>query len=198
MNNKTIIGLTGGIGSGKSTVAKFFVNQGVCVVDADQVARQVVEPGEPALLAIAEHFGDHLLTSEGLLDRAELRKIIFENPVQRSWLESLLHPIIRETIQEQLNQADSKYAILETPLLFETDQHQLVDISLLVDVPEKLQIERTMTRDNNTQQQVQNIMDAQMSREDKQQKADYIINNDRELEVVYKDLSALHQKFLES
>jgi dephospho-CoA kinase len=198
MNNKTIIGLTGGIGSGKSTVAKFFINQGVCVVDADQVARQVVEPGEPALLAIAEHFGDHLLTSEGLLDRAELRKIIFENPDQRSWLESLLHPIIRETIQEQLNQADSKYAILETPLLFETDQHQLVDISLLVDVPEKLQIERTMTRDNNTQQQVQNIMDAQMSREDKQQKADYIINNDRELEVVYKDLSALHQKFLES
>lgn len=198
MTQKTIIGLTGGIGSGKSTVAKFFINQGICVVNADQVARQVVEPETPALAAIIERFGDHLLTSEGKLDRAALREIIFENPDQRSWLESLLHPIIRQSIQQQLEAADSAYAILETPLLFETDQHQLVDISLLVDVPEAVQITRTMARDENTEQQVQNIINAQMSRADKQQKADHIINNDRAIESVYQDLGRLHQEFMKN
>lgn len=191
-----IVGITGGISSGKSTVAKLFKNQGIHIVDADQVARMVVAPDTPALRQIATHFGNNILTQEGSLDRARLRTIIFEKSDQRQWLEALLHPIIRQTMLKELADATSRYAILESPLLFETDQHEMTACSLLVDVPVELQISRTCQRDNNSEEQVHRIIDAQMPRTEKQKKADYIIDNSRSLDILKRDVDKLHQYFL--
>ena len=141
-----IIGLTGGIGSGKSTVAEQFAALGIVAVDADQASRAVVEPGMPALASIEKHFGPELITADGQLNRPALREIIFANPSEKDWLEALLHPLIRDWILAQLQAATSDYVILESPLLFETDQHQLVDAVLLVDVPVELQLERASAR----------------------------------------------------
>ncbi|MFT5361719.1 MAG: dephospho-CoA kinase, partial [Porticoccaceae bacterium] len=139
-----IVGLTGGIGSGKSTVAKAFIALGIQVVDADYASRAVVEPGMPALKAIEAHFGTKLMLPDGCLDRPALRQIIFSDKVQKSWLESLLHPLIRDWILSQLELAlaSSPYVILESPLLFEADQHLLVSEVLLVDVSVELQLTR--------------------------------------------------------
>ncbi|GLQ33269.1 dephospho-CoA kinase [Litoribrevibacter albus] len=191
-----IVGLTGGIGSGKSTVAQFFKQQGINVVDADQKARDVVEPGTPALKEIANYFGPEVLLEDGALDRAQLRSIIFNSEEKRRWLEALLHPLIRDAIIEDLNNSSSDYAILESPLLFETDQHLLTNTTLLVDVPVQLQISRTCERDNNEREQVEKIIEAQMPREQKQEKAEYILDNSRDLPLVREHAQELHQTFL--
>lgn len=193
-----IIGLTGGIGSGKSAVSDCFEKLGVTVVDADVVAREVVEPGTAALKSIADHFGDHILTAKGALDRAALRTLIFSDENQRKWLEALLHPLIRKEIIAQLNQSDSPYSILSSPLLLETDQQTLVDRVLVVDVPVELQLERTIQRDNNSVDQVKSIISAQSTRTYKQQKADDIILNIGTIEELQKDVFALHQRYLQS
>lgn len=192
-----IIGLTGGIGSGKSAVSDCFEKFGVTVVDADIVAREVVEPGTAALRSIAEHFGDKILTAQGALDRAALRTLIFSDESQRKWLEALLHPLIRNEITQQLSQSNSPYSILSSPLLLETDQASLADRILVVDVPVELQIERTVQRDSNSIDQVKAIINAQSSRELKQQKADDIILNIGTIEELEKDVSALHQRYLD-
>ncbi|WP_250657340.1 dephospho-CoA kinase [Alkalimarinus coralli] len=192
-----IIGLTGGIGSGKSAVSKCFEKLGVQVVDADIVAREVVETGRPALKAIAGHFGHDILTPEGQLNRAALRSIIFADENQRKWLESLLHPLIREEIISQLKEGNAPYSILSSPLLLETDQHTMVERILVVDVPIETQIERTCQRDNNSKEQVESIIKAQSSREFKQQKADDIILNTGTIEALQKEVSTLHQRYLE-
>ncbi|MFD2229707.1 dephospho-CoA kinase [Alkalimarinus sediminis] len=192
-----IIGLTGGIGSGKSAVSDCFEKFGVTVVDADIVAREVVEPGTAALRSIAEHFGDDILTSQGALDRAALRTLIFSDESQRKWLEALLHPLIRNEITQQLSQSSSPYSILSSPLLLETDQASLADRILVVDVPVELQIERTVQRDSNSIDQVKAIINAQSSRELKQQKADDIILNIGTIEELEKDVSALHRRYLQ-
>ena len=193
-----IAGLTGGIGSGKSTVARLFGELGVHWVDADDVAREVVEPGTPALERISEHFGKNILTSEGALDRAQLRGIVFEKPEERVWLESLLHPIIREELIRQLNPENYQlpYVLLVSPLLLETDQHELVDRIIVIDVPEETQIERTMARDTNTREQVERIIAAQMSREDRLARADEVIDNDRPLDEVTRQVRELHERLL--
>lgn len=193
-----IIGLTGGIGSGKSAVSDCFEKLGVTVVDADVVAREVVEPGTVALKSIADHFGDDILTAEGALDRAALRTLIFSDENQRKWLEALLHPLIRKEIIAQLNQSNSPYSILSSPLLLETDQQTLVDRVLVVDVPVELQLERTVQRDNNSVDQVKSIISAQSTRTYKQQKADDIILNIGTIEELQKDVFALHQRYLQS
>lgn len=193
-----IIGLTGGIGSGKSAVSDCFEKLGVTVVDADVVAREVVEPGTVALKSIADHFGDDILTAEGALDRAALRTLIFSDENQRKWLEALLHPLIRKEIIAQLNQSNSPYSILSSPLLLETDQQALVDRVLVVDVPVELQLERTVQRDNNSTNQVKSIISAQSTRTYKQQKADDIILNIGTIEELQKDVFALHQRYLQS
>ncbi|MGO1501773.1 MAG: dephospho-CoA kinase, partial [Marinobacter sp.] len=174
-----IIGLTGGIGSGKSTVARQFGSLGVHWVDADDVAREVVEPGMPALVAIADHFGEDILTDDGALNRASLRQIVFEQPGQREWLEGLLHPIIREELTRQLHPGDYAlpYVLLVSPLLLETDQHQLAERVVVVDVPVDVQIERTMARDTNSRDQVERIISAQMPREQRVARADTVIDN---------------------
>ena len=192
-----IIGLTGGIGSGKSAVSSHFENLGITVVDADIVAREVVEPGQPALAQIAEHFGSRIITPEGALDRAALRVLIFEDENKRKWLESLLHPLIREEIIQQLEQSQSPYSILSSPLLLETDQHSMVDQILVVDVPVEVQIERTIQRDNNSLEQVEAIIKSQSSRAFKQQKADDIILNTGTIESLHEKVSVLHQRYLQ-
>ncbi|HTN35258.1 MAG TPA: dephospho-CoA kinase [Marinobacter sp.] len=197
-----IVGLTGGIGSGKSTVVRLFGELGVHWVDADNVAREVVERGTPALAAVAEHFGDNILTREGDLDRARLRQIIFEFPEERRWLEALLHPIIRDELTRQLMLVSGKpsyhfpYVLLVSPLLFETDQHQLVDHSLVVDVPVDTQIARTMSRDNNSRKQIERIIAAQMPRNERVAKANSIIDNTCPLEEVQCRVQELHNELL--
>ncbi|MFP3977854.1 dephospho-CoA kinase [Marinobacter sp. KMM 10035] len=193
-----ILGLTGGIGSGKSTVARQFGNLGVHWVDADDVAREVVEPGTPALAAIADHFGADILLGDGALDRAKLRQIVFEQPEQRIWLESLLHPIIREELTCQLHPQNYAlpYVLLVSPLLLETDQHQLVKQILVVDVPVEVQIERTMGRDTNSREQVERIIAAQMPREQRLARADAVIDNNQSLNAVAAEVRALHESFM--
>lgn len=195
-----VIGLTGGIGSGKSTVARFFQELGVHAVDADIVAREVVEPGTQALARIAKHFGTNILTPDGALDRAALRQIVFETPAEREWLENLLHPIIRNEIRRQLWLDDEpappnyphQYVLLVSPLLLETDQHQLTDKVIVVDVPVETQIERTMSRDQNNRDQVERIIAAQMPRKDRLQKADHVVDNTQPLAVVEDEVKALN------
>tara|TARA_R110000823_G_scaffold315461_1_gene447684 strand:+ start:11636 stop:12286 length:651 start_codon:yes stop_codon:yes gene_type:complete len=194
----TPVGLTGGIGSGKSTVARLFGNLGVHWVDADDVAREVVEPGTPALARIAEHFGEEILTSGGALDRAQLRGIVFQEPEERVWLESLLHPVIREELIRQLNPENYQlpYVLLVSPLLLETDQHELVDRILVIDVPTDVQIKRTMSRDTNSREQVERIIAAQMPREQRLARADAIIDNNRPLDEVARQVRELHERLL--
>ncbi|WP_417530916.1 dephospho-CoA kinase [Marinobacter lipolyticus] len=193
-----VIGLTGGIGSGKSTVARMFGALGVHWVDADNVARQVVEPGTPALTRIAEHFGADILQADGSLDRARLRTIVFEKPDERAWLEGLLHPVIREELIRQLHPADYSlpYVLLVSPLLLETDQHQLVENVVVVDVPVEVQLSRTMARDDNDKAQVERIIAAQMPREKRLQKADEVVDNNEVMSDVERQVGELHKKFM--
>ena len=195
-NRRLILGLTGGIGTGKSTVAAEFKNLGICIVNADEGSRAVVEPGKPALSKIASQFGDQIILSDGSLDRAALREIIFNNASNKQWLEELLHPIIRDWIVERLNDADSPYVILESPLLLETDQHELVDTTLLIDLPIELQLERAGTRDANNANQIQRIIDSQMSRKQKISKVDWIFDNSGEKAMISLRINQLHEKFL--
>ncbi len=190
------LGLTGGIGSGKSAVAAQFAALGVDVVDADQAARWVVEPGRPALAAIAEHFGEQVLQADGQLNRSALRELIFQSPAERSWLERLLHPLIAVETAQFLANAKSPYAIMVSPLLVESGQYKLAQRILVVDVPEQLQIERTMQRDRLSAVQVQAIMAAQATRETRLSHADDILVNDRDLAWVEREVERLHTFYL--
>ncbi|WP_421418883.1 dephospho-CoA kinase [Pseudoalteromonas lipolytica] len=191
-----ILGLTGGIGSGKSAVSAMFEKLGITVVDADIVAREVVEPGSVGLKKIVEHFGKTILTSKGVLDRAKLRGIIFDNETEKAWLNALLHPLIRESMLKQLQQATSDYVILVAPLLFENGLEKLCNHTLLIDVPVTTQITRTSARDNVSEAQAKKIIASQMSRADKQLRADDILDNDRALSEVAIDVKKLHQEYL--
>ncbi len=172
-----IVGLTGGIGCGKSTVARFFSELGITVVDADQVARDVVLPGTDALRAIEEHFGSQVIKEDQSLNRPQLRQLIFNNPDDKIWLENLLHPIIRKQMLAELNESKSIYSILEAPLLFENHLEAYCVKTVLVDVPIELQIQRATQRDNADANAIQAIMDAQLPRSAKLEKTDYVIDN---------------------
>ena len=191
---RLIIGLTGGIGSGKSLVAARFAELGVTVVNADTVAREVVAKGEPALEAIRAHFGEDIVLADGELDRRKLRGIIFNDPAQKKWLEDLLHPIIRLRIVEQLNAAKSEYAILESPLLLETDQHLLVEKIIVVDVDEATQIARASLRDGSDMAQIKKIIASQMPRAEKLEKADFVIDNCGSKEATFLQVEALDRE----
>jgi len=191
-----ILGLTGGIGSGKSAAAQCFMELGVHLVDADNAARWVVEPGRPALGQIAEHFGADVLQPDGSLNRSALRELIFKDPQQRTWLEGLLHPLIREEIRQYLARAESAYAILVSPLLLETSQHQMVQRVLVIDVPESVQIERTVLRDKTNEEQVRAILKAQASREERLGRADDVIVNDRDPAWLKSEVERLHHFYL--
>ena len=191
-----IIGLTGGIGSGKTAVSDIFEELGIGVVDADLASRVVVEKGRPSLEEIAKHFGQDILTQEGELDRAKLREIIFNSDEEKNWLESLLHPAIAKQIQEELKASSSPYTILVSPLLLETNQKDFCNKVLVVDVPVETQIERTLKRDDVSLEQVQSIIKAQISRDKRLELADEVIVNDKSLEDLQLAVSKLHQQFI--
>jgi dephospho-CoA kinase len=191
-----ILGLTGGIGSGKSAVAQHFIDLGVHLVDADHAARWVVEPGRPALDKIVEHFGGEVLQADGQLDRSALRARIFADSDERRWLEALLHPLIGQEIMAYLARAESPYAILVSPLLVESGQHRLTQRVLLVDAPEQLQIQRTIARDQSSAEQVQAILKAQASRSERLQHAHDVLVNDRDLHWLQAEVERLHNFYL--
>ena len=191
-----IIGLTGGIGSGKTAVSDTFESLGIDIVDADVSSRRVVEKGQQALDDIQAHFGDGILDSQNNLDRAKLREIIFKNPQERVWLEKLLHPKIAEHIKDQLESSNSPYCILVTPLLLETEQKSYCSFVLVVDVYEESQIARTAKRDGVSEEQVKNIISAQIDREKRLEQADEIIINDGSMEELKEKVLVLHTKYL--
>lgn len=192
-----ILGLTGGIGAGKTLVSNHFASLGIEIVDADVIARDVVAIGSDGLNAIVKHFGNAILLDDGSLNRAKLRDIIFADPEQKNWLNNLLHPLIRQNITAQLNAATSPYVVLSAPLLFENKLDALCNHTLLVDVPVEVQLERTAARDSVSTEQVKSIIAAQMSRDDKLKKAASILDNHREINVVLADVEVLHQSFLQ-
>ena len=189
-----VIGITGGIGSGKSAVTDCIGKFGIDVVDADIVAREVVLPGSLGLAGIVEHFGQTILNEKGELNRAVLRTKIFENNDEKLWLEALLHPLIAQSINAQLHESSTPYAVLSSPLLFETNQHSFVDSSVLVDTSVALQMERVTARDNNSKELVQSIIAAQMPREEKQKMADWMIDNSGSLETLTSSVEELHRE----
>ncbi len=190
-----VVGLTGGIGSGKSVAADFFAELGIAIVDADIVAREVVEPGESALQAIVSRFGPDILNPDGTLHRRALRDIIFSQPEQKSWLEALLHPVIRERIKVQLRAAQGPYKLLVSPLLLETDQVEMTDRVLLIDCDPEIQLQRVCQRDQAEAAQIRKIMATQMNRDERLSRADDVILNSGTLETLRADVLALHQRY---
>lgn len=173
------IGLTGGIGSGKSTVAERFADKGIPVLDADAISRELVEPGQPALDEIIDQFGAGILDEDGRLDRRRLRSEVFADPVQRRRLEAILHPRVRTTIQARVRglEGRSPYCIVAIPLLVESGMQDLVDRILVVDVPEAIQQERTARRDGISEEEVRGILRAQLDRQERLAWADDTIDN---------------------
>lgn len=191
-----VLGITGGIGSGKTAVTNEFENLGINVVDADIAARTVVTVGSHGLNEIHQRFGDDILLSDKSLNRAKLREIIFKDAEQKKWLENLTHPLIRTEIIQGLHNSTSPYSILVSPLLIESGQHNLVNRILVVDVPVELQLERTCSRDNNPKEQVEAIIASQLDRNQRLRYADDVITNDQPLEHLHQQVTQLNQQYL--
>ena len=196
LNKPWVLGLTGGIGSGKSAAAEAFAELGVETIDADHAARWVVEPGRPALTKIVDRFGDAVLLADGQLNRAVLRERIFTEPEQRQWLEALLHPLIRDEISQFLNAAQSPYAILVSPLLIESGQYKVVQRVLVVDVPSELQIARAVQRDQVSEEQLRAIMQAQLQRDERLKFADDVLCNAADKTALQREVQRLHDYYL--
>lgn len=195
--SKFVVGVTGGIGSGKTAATNRFQTHGITVVDADLASRVIVEPGRPALKAISEHFGSGVIASDGSLDRRALREIVFADPEQRKWLEQLTHPLIGQEIMDQIRSSESPYTILVSPLLLESSQSRMTNRILVIDVPTELQVSRTVVRDDTDENGVKAIIAAQMARESRLEKADDVIVNDRDLEHLHQAVDSLHQQYLD-
>ncbi|WP_047042372.1 dephospho-CoA kinase [Vibrio mexicanus] len=192
-----VIGLTGGIASGKTTVANLFNEHfDIDIVDADVVAREVVEMGTPGLAAIVDKFGQQILDEQGSLNRSALREVIFSSPEDKEWLNGLLHPMIRQLMIKQLEDTSSPYALLVVPLMVENSLQSLVNRLLVVDVEKETQIERTMARDDVSRSQVESILSSQASRQDRLACADDVIKNNTENEKLLPQITELHKKYL--
>lgn len=194
--SRLVIGLTGGIGSGKTMATDHFDRLGITVVDADLASRVVVQPGQPALQDIADHFGPGVLLPDGSLNRPALRAIAFADPEARKVLERITHPRIAEEISRQLAASTSPYTILVSPLLFESGQHRFANRTVLVDTTEALQQQRAARRDSVSEEQIKAIMAVQMSREDRLGRADDVLLNDGDLAHLHAAVEALHQRYL--
>jgi len=190
------VGLTGGIGSGKSTVAGLFAARGVPVIDADEIARRLTQPGEPAVDEIAATLGVDLIR-DGTLDRRRLAARVFQNSTDRQRLESILHPRIRAAMQEEIKRLTAPYCLLVIPLLIETGQRNLVDRVLVVDVDERTQIDRIRRRDARGDAEIHAILAAQVSRARRLQEADETVTNDGDTAALESQVEALHRKYLE-
>ena len=191
-----ILGLTGGIGSGKSAATDHFQSLGINIVDADIIAHKAVSQDSPALSTIAEHFGKNIILSNGDLNRAKLRDIIFHEPREKQWLESLLHPIIRKEIRKQLALSKSIYTILSAPLLFENNLQLEVDRVLAIDCEEPLQIKRASQRDDNKTELIEKIISQQIDRNTRLAKADDVIDNSGSLDDLRKSVEHYHQQLI--
>ncbi|UVK78697.1 MAG: dephospho-CoA kinase [Sodalis sp. Ffu] len=191
-----IVALTGGIGSGKSTVASAFTALGVPLVDADVIARQVVQPGSPALRAIADRFGLMMLCADGSLNRAALKKQIFKAPNDKSWLNDLLHPLIQKKTEQQFRSVRTLYMLWVVPLLIENNLQRRANRILVVDVEHRIQITRTMSRDGSSRSQVKKILDAQVPRQQRLACADDIIHNSGHPEEIKNHVTILHRRYL--
>ena len=191
------VGVSGGIGSGKTTVTDLFAKQGIEIIDADVIARQVVEPGSPALKKIIAKFGDSIVDQAGFLQRAKLRELVFSDAKLQSWLNQLLHPLIRQQMVEQMRRAASPYCILSVPLLVENKLHHLVDRVLIVDVREETQLQRTLQRDQGSAAQIRAIMHAQAARQQRLAIADDVINNEGQPQDLLAQVEQLHETYLQ-
>lgn len=190
------IGLTGGIASGKSTVAELFATLGTTVIDTDIIARKVVQPGQPSLRDIRSFFGDSVFNADGTLNRSALRQQIFASDAARAQLEAILHPLIQEETIQQIGAASGSYIIIVVPLLAESPLRQYVDRILVVDCDEATQIERLLARDAETEDQARRILAAQSSREQRLEIADDVIHNNSTVEAISTQVSALHDKYV--
>ena len=190
------VGITGGIGSGKTALTDWLSRKGIVIVDADLVAREVVQPGASGLAEIVEVFGDQYLQADGHLDRAAMRQLVFNNEAKRRALEAITHPRIRAALAEQMQQASSPYVVLSSPLLLESGQSEMVDMRVVIDIPEALQIERTMARDKNDRALIEQIIAAQISRENRLALADVVIDNSSDLKSLHDRAALLHETLL--
>lgn len=190
-----MVGLTGGIGSGKSTVSDMFTALGVSIVDADLISRKLVIPGSDTLRQITEHFGIAILQNDGSLDRKALRKLVFADAGAREWLEALLHPMVREEVLRYLAGITFDWVILSAPLLLESGMQDICDRILVVDVEEKTQIQRTRQRDNSTAAEVTTVMGTQLGRAERLALADDIISNEGSLRELQEQVSKLKQSY---
>jgi len=190
------IALTGGIASGKTTVANLFAELGVPLIDTDVIARQVVEPGQPALEEVVKAFGPDVLDADGRLDRRRMRERIFSEPTARQCLEAILHPAIRAEMERQSRQAVGRYQVLVIPLLTEGKRRDHVDRVLLVDVPEELQVQRLMMRDGATHEQAQASLNAQATRAERLAMADDVVRNTGRVDDLRDEVAQLHAKYL--
>jgi dephospho-CoA kinase len=193
------VGLTGGIGCGKTTVSRLFAELDVPVIDADSIAHQLVEPEQPALIKLGEVFGNHIINSDGSLHRAQLREIVFSDSSQKQQLEAILHPLVFAEIQTITATLSYPYCIISIPLLFETQRTQFVDRILVIDCPEKIQIERVKRRDGLDEAQIQSIINTQVSREFRLTHADDVIDNTQTTgNELAEQVKKLHNQYLSS
>lgn len=191
-----VIGLTGGIGSGKSTVANFFSKKNITIIDTDHLTRVLTQPNKPAYKKIIKKFGNDILSPDQTIDRRKLRKLIFNEQAHRLWLEKLLHPLIRTEVKRQITSSKSPYCIVVIPLLFETKPNPWINRILVVDAAESLQVDRTKVRDNMPTADIQTILRTQVNRDRRLSGADDIIYNDGKIEDLIPQIEKYHQLYL--
>jgi len=196
ITNKVVIGLTGGIGSGKTTIANFFADLGIDIIDADIAARKVVAPKSSALVQISQRFGLQFIKADGTLNRPLLRSQIFSNDIDKLWLNNLLHPLIRQTMLNEIEQSQSPYCLLVAPLLIENNLQSLVERILVIDVCEEEQIKRSVLRDPSSKEEIIRIISSQIPRKERLKHADDIIDNTKsDLSIIKESVMKLDQKY---
>jgi dephospho-CoA kinase len=194
--SELVIGLTGGIASGKTTVSDQFARLGIDIIDADVIAREVVAKGSPGLMAIVEQFGQGILTPTLDLDRQKLRSVVFTDNTKKEWLNALLHPLIRTQMELQTRDAKSPYCILSVPLLVENKLNKTVDRTLVIDIDASTQLKRAMARDNSEQAIIESIIASQATRSERLAVADDIILNTGDRDWLNAQVKDLHQIYL--
>ena len=191
-----IVGLTGGIGSGKSAAANFFQNEGITVIDADDLAREAIERNTPGFESIVNYFGSKIVDSDGLINRAHLRKEVFDDEEKKKVLESIIHPLVRDLMAKKITASNSPYSIIMVPLIFETNSMSNYNRILVIDCDPRLQLERAILRDNNSKEQIQKIIDSQCTREERISIANDIIPNNDSIKNLKTRTIAMHKFYL--